>query len=319
MPGLRTLGLRALLRLTVKHPLAKHSRTLDEAVRTARRVFQLADARNRAVPRDARVVPVATQNVRGEWAIAANAVTERAILFAHGGGYVACTPLTYRRFAVALSRATRTPVFVVDYRRAPEHRFPAALDDVLAAYDALRARLPARAIAIVGDSAGGGLALAAALALRDRAADAAVPLAAIVAYSPWTDLLSTGASLARNARSEDMLVAAGMPLIASAYASLEERHTPFASPLYGSFAGFPPTRVYASTTEALRDDAVRFADRARAQGAPVELVLVASMPHVWPLFGDVLPEARRTLAETATFLQRAWLSAGASARPRVTA
>jgi monoterpene epsilon-lactone hydrolase len=160
----------------------------------------------------------------------------------------------------------------------------------------------------VGDSAGGGLALSAALVLRARDPGSVVPLAGIVIYSPWTDLLCTGASNTQNARSDDMLVSGGMAAIADGYATLAERHTPLASPLYGDFSGFPPTRVYASTIEALRDDAVRFTDRARAQDVPVELVLEAELPHAWPLFVDVLPEARRTLADTAAFLQRVWSS-----------
>lgn len=299
--------LRGVLRLTVKRPLAKRSHSLAEAVATARRVFESGDARNLRVPRGVRVVAVDAGAVRGEWVIAGAEPRERAILYAHGGGFVACTPLTYRAFAIALARASGAPVFIVDYRRAPEHPFPAALDDVLAAYDALRERVPAEGIALIGDSAGGGLALSAALALRAREPGGIVPLAAVVAYSPWTDLLCTGASNTLNAKSEDMLVSVGMPAIANAYADLVQRRTALASPLYGEFSGFPPTRLYASRSEALRDDAVRFADRARTQDVPVELVLADDMPHAWPLFARFLPEARRAVADTAAFLQRVWL------------
>jgi monoterpene epsilon-lactone hydrolase len=307
MASWQARALRAVLRVTVKRPLAKRERSREDAVRTARRVFQRGDARNRVFPRGVRIVRIDSGAVRGEWVIAGHEPRERAILYAHGGGFIACTPLTYRAFAIALARATGAPVFVVDYRRAPEHRFPAALDDILGAYDALRARIPAAGIAHVGDSAGGGLALSAALALRARDPGSVVPLAGIVVYSPWTDLLCTGASNTQNTRLDDMLVSGGMASIADAYADLAERHTPLASPLYGDFSGFPPTRVYASDIEILRDDAVRFTDRARSQDVPIELVLEAQLPHVWPLFVDVLPEARRTLADTAAFLQRVWL------------
>ena len=299
-------ALRWVLRFTVKRQFVKRSRTVEEAVATTRRIFESGDARNKRVPRDVRIVRVDTAQVRGEWVIAGHEPRERAILFVHGGGFVACTLLTYRAFAIALARATAAPVFVVDYRRAPEHRFPAALEDVLAAYDAMCVRVPAQGIALIGDSAGGGLALSAALALRDREPGAIVPVAAIVAYSPWTDLLCTGASNTLNAKTEDMLVSGGMPAIANAYADIAQRRTPLVSPLYGAFSGFPPTRVYASESEALRDDAVRFKDRARAQDVSVELVLEEGLPHAWPLFFAVLPEARRTLADTAAFLQRTW-------------
>jgi acetyl esterase/lipase len=265
----------------------------------------LGAARNLKLPRDVRVETLTTP-VRGEWVRANGAANPtRAILYLHGGGYVACAPLTHRTLTIALARACGAPVFVPDYRLAPENPYPAALDDALQAYDFLRAQgFAAADIAIGGDSAGGGLALATVLALRERDR-AERPVACVVAYSPWTDLLATGASLESNARSDDMLVGANVGPMARHYAPAAELRHPFISPLYGDYRGFPPLLIFASTSEVLRDDAVRLAGRARSQGAAVTLQLEAALPHVWPLF-DVLPEARRSIAQTAEFVRRCW-------------
>ncbi len=271
-----------------------------------RRVFEIGAERNRTVPADVRLVPVETPTVRGEWILARGVEpSDRAILYVHGGGFVACSPLTHRRLTVALARRSGAPVFAVDYRRAPEHRFPAALDDVVAAYDALCVRLAGRGIAIAGDSAGGNLALAAAMVVRDRNALEPAPLAAVVAFSPFADLLGTGTSVVENARSDDMLTN-NVAEHALKYVDAERRNDPLASPLYGSFANLPPLLLFASRSEVLRDDAVRVADRARAQRVAVELVLEDDMPHVWPLFYGLMPEAERAVETAVTFLRRAW-------------
>lgn len=298
--------LRAGLRLMMKRKLQSLARRGGGSIEDVRAVFERNAKANLVVPPGVRIVPVDTPTVRGEWVIAGDdEPTDRALLYVHGGGFVACSPLTHRRLTVALARRTGVPVFAVAYRRAPEHRFPAALDDVLAAYDAMCAKLPARGIAIAGDSAGGGLALSAGLAIRDRTPHEPAALAAILALSPLTDLLGTGTSIAENARSEDML-SNTIAEHALRYVDAARRNDPLASPLYGSFENFPPTMLFASRSEILRDDAVRVADRARAAGVPVELILESDMPHVWPLFYGPLPEAKRAVATATEFLQRAW-------------
>jgi acetyl esterase/lipase len=268
-------------------------------------MLELGAARNVKIPRDVRIETLESP-VRGEWVRTNGALhPTRALLYLHGGGYVACTPLTHRTLTIALARACGAPLFVPDYRLAPENPFPAALDDALQAYDMLRALgLRPADIAIGGDSAGGGLALATVLALRERDR-LERPVAALIAYSPWTDLLATGASLVTNARSEDMLVGANVAATARHYAAPERLRDPLVSPLYGDYRNFPPMLIFASTSEVLRDDAVRLAGRARSQGAEVTLRLEAAMPHVWPIF-DGLPEARRSIAEAAAFIVRCW-------------
>ena len=157
---------------------------------------------------------------------------------------------------------------------------------------------------LAGDSAGGGLVLSAALALKARGGSEPA-CAGIVAYSPWTDLLATGDSIRKNARKDDMLVGSGVARSARHYVPSEaDLRNPLASPLYGDLAGLPPVLVFASTTEVLRDDAARFVERARRSGSPAELTLEPSMPHVWAVFFDVMPEAKRTVAQSAAFVKR---------------
>jgi monoterpene epsilon-lactone hydrolase len=307
MASLQSLALRALLRLTVKPQLARHANDLDDLVATWRRLVERNESVPRPIPNDVRVVPVDEGGVRGEWVLRrGDEPRARAILYVHGGATVTCRPHGYRAITVPLARATATPVFVVDYRHAPEAPFPAALDDVVAAYDALRARIPASAVVVVGDSAGGNLALASLLALRARDG-APRPYAGVVALSPWTDLTDASPSVRTNADSDDLLIPPRGARIADAYAPRERQHEPLVSPVYGDYAGGPPMLVFASTIELLRDDARRLVDRARAQGAHATLVLEPEMPHVWPLFP--IPEARATLATIADFCARAWRAA----------
>jgi len=313
MPSLQARLLRAVLRLLIKRNLERHRRDTADLIAAMRRYFELGEPAQRRVPADVRVVPVDSGGVRGEWVLRRDVdvdAARRGILYTHGGGMVACRPLGYRTITIPLARATGVPVFVPDYRRAPEHRFPAALDDAVAAYDAMRLRLPPEGIALAGDSAGGNLALATLLALRRRGEPR--PVAAVVALSPWTDLEGTGDSVTRNERSDDMLVGSlGETKLALAYADAAQLRDPLVSPLYGEYAGGPPLLVFASTIEMLLDDATRLADRARAQGVQVTLVLEEGMPHVWPIF-PMLPEARAAIATIAAFLESAWQAANAS-------
>jgi acetyl esterase/lipase len=304
VPSLRARLLRLFFRIAIRREMAAHGATEAEYVATARRVFEMGAARNLRVPRDMRIVPVDDGGVRGEWVLERDATSvERAILYAHGGAYVACRPLGYRTFAAELARRTHAAVFVLDYRRAPETRYPGALDDALAAYDALRRRLEPDAIALAGDSAGGNLALATLLALRRRGL--ARPVAAVVTFSPWTDLTGSGASNVTNAASDDLLAATAADP-ARIYAGDARLDDPLVSPLFGDYAGAPPLLVFASTIEVLRDDAVRLVERATAAGTDATLVLEPGMPHVWPVFTPFLPEAGPALARTAAFLDRCW-------------
>ena len=224
------------------------------------------------------------------------------ILFLHGGAYVTGSPTLYRHITWRLASAARAAVVAIDYRLAPEHPYPAALDDALAAWQGLLADGgDPRRMTILGASAGGGLALALALRLRD--ARLALP-AAIVALSPWTDLALTGASCRLNAAADPMQNAADLPFLAAQYLSGTDPRDPCASPLYGDHTGLPPTLIQVGSDEILRDDAVRIAEGMRRAGCDVTLEIWKRMPHVWHAFAPILPEANRAIARIGTFLRQ---------------
>ena len=226
--------------------------------------------------------------------------SDRCILFLHGGGYIIGSPLLYRHFTWRLATATCAHVLSLDYRLAPEHPFPAALDDAVAGYQWVLANgVKPERVAVIGDSAGGGLALALLLRLRDQGIR--LPAAA-VALSPWTDLALTGASLAINATVDPIVNVAQMRRVVGHYLNGADPRLPYASPLYSDPAGLPPTLIQVGSDEVLRDDAVRMAERLRSAGCRVRLEIWPRMPHVWHLFVPLLPEARRAIAGIGTFV-----------------
>jgi epsilon-lactone hydrolase len=245
------------------------------------------------------VLPVDAGGVPGEFITTPASRPDRDVLFLHGGGYVTGSGALYRHFTWRIAMAARARVLAIDYRLAPEHPFPAALDDALAAYRWLVAgRAVPRRTAVMGDSAGGGLALALLLRLRD---DGLKLPAAAIALSPWTDLALTGASLSVNEKSDPMVSTADARLFANCYLAGADPRDPYASPLYGNPAGLPPTLIQVGSDEILHDDAVRMAAILRAAGCRVEIEVWPRMPHVWHLFAPVLPEARQAIANIGAF------------------
>ena len=226
---------------------------------------------------------------------------DRYLLYLHGGGFIAGSPAIYRPLAWRIARAAGAAVLSPDYRLAPEHPFPAALDDATTAYEwLLGAGVAPHRIGICGDSAGGGLAFSLLLRLRDTGR----PLpGAIAALSPWTDLALSGTSLRANAAADPMLDAAELPGVVGSYlAGADPRH-PWASPLYGEFGGLPPALIQVGGDEILRDDAARLAARLEAAGGGARLEIWPRMPHVWHLFAPVVPEARRAIGRVGAFLR----------------
>jgi len=253
-------------------------------------------------PAGTKVQPVDAGGVPGEFIATGASRLDRHVLFLHGGGYVTGSLALYRHFTWRIAAAARARVLAIDYRLAPEHPFPAALDDALAAYQWLLAGMadPQRT-AVLGDSSGGGLALALLLRLRDHGLE--LPAAA-VALSPWTDLALTGASLSLNAKSDPMMGAAYARLFANCYLAGADPRNPYASPLYGNPAGLPPTLIHVGSDEILRDDAVRMAEVLRTASCCVRIEVWPRMPHVWHLFAPVLPEAREAIARIGDFADK---------------
>jgi epsilon-lactone hydrolase len=264
-----------------------------------------AEATGRFVPNPppgTRRIAVDAGGVPAEWVATPASRDDRHILYLHGGGFVIGSPSLYRHVTWRIAAAAQARLLVIDYRLAPEHPFPAALDDALAAYGWLLAQgADPRRIAVIGDSAGGGLVFSLLLRCRD---EGRLPLpAAAVALSPWTDLALTGASLRQNARADPFIDALDMPLIAGWYLGGADPRHPYASPLYGDPGGLPPTLIQVGSDEVLCDDAARIAERMRAAGCEVALEIWPRMPHVWQLFAEVMPEARRAIADIGRFVR----------------
>jgi monoterpene epsilon-lactone hydrolase len=226
---------------------------------------------------------------------------DRCVLFFHGGGYSYGNAPLYQDFMWRVGTAARASVLYFDYRLAPEHPFPAAVDDAVRAARWVATQFDPRRIAFVGDSAGGGLVLATMKKLRDQAD--ILPRAA-VAVSPWTDLALTGQSLRTNYKADPMMDAAQFPEIAKRYLGIADPHDPYVSPLYGNAAGLPPTLIQAGGDEVLLDDAVRMAEAMRAAGCEIELDVWPKMPHVWHLYARILPEGRQAIDRIGQFLER---------------
>ncbi|MPW16058.1 alpha/beta hydrolase fold domain-containing protein [Paraburkholderia sp. CNPSo 3157] len=240
--------------------------------------------------------------LRGEWLTRADGQYAATILYLHGGGYYFCSPQTHRAASFGLATRSDARVFSLDYRLAPEHPFPAALDDALAAYrHLLEEGTKPESIVIAGDSAGGGLALATLVALRD--AGNSLPAGAVL-FSPWTDLAATGASLETNDGIDPMFHGPSVARAAKLYLGGTPATHPYASPLYADLSGLPPLFMQVSSTEVLLDDSRRVADKARTAGVDVDFEIWRKMPHVWQLWVPFIPEAGRSLDLAARFVRR---------------
>jgi monoterpene epsilon-lactone hydrolase len=238
--------------------------------------------------------------VPAEWVTMPGADAERVVLYLHGGGYVIGSPETHHSLTGRIAAASGARVLAPDYRLAPEHPFPAAVEDATAAYRYLLDHgVSPRRIVIAGDSAGGGLTLAALLALRDSGH----PLpAAGVCLSPWTDLEGTGASAGDPSIDDPMIQTEGLRGFGRLYGG-ESMRDPLAAPLYADFAGLPPLLIFVGTREILLDDSTRVAEAARKAGVDVRLVAEEGLVHVWPFFGDGVPEAVATIEQIGAYVR----------------
>jgi phosphinothricin tripeptide acetyl hydrolase len=236
-----------------------------------------------------------------EWLRPPSAVPDRVVLYLHGGGYVIGSPRSHRHLAAAIASAAGTSALLLDYRLAPEHPYPAAVDDATAAYRWLldQAIAPER-IVIAGDSAGGGLTVATLLALRE----ARVPLpAGGVCISPWVDLTCGGASYATKADADPIVRRAGVEQMAQAYLGATPPRTPLASPLFADLRGLPPLLIHVGSDEVLLDDAVQLAERARAAGVDASIEVYPRMIHVWHWFLPMLDEAQTAVDAIGRFVR----------------
>lgn len=300
MPSWQARLFSAISRLLVKRGANKHVADEAEGAKLVRKLFEPPDFLRPKVPAGVRVQPVTDWGVHGEWVESGK--TDRIVYYLHGGGYVACSPKTHRGFTANLSIAANATVLALDYRLAPENKFPAALEDAVGGYRLLLDKgYRPQQIVIGGDSAGGGLAVATLIALLERGLPS--PAGAFL-LSPWTDLAGTGETIVTNDPVDPMLSGKMIHKVAALYHGDVSPTDPLVSPLYGDLRGLPPMRIYVSDIEILLDDSRRLAERARQQGVTVDLRVWNKLPHVWPIFVAFgIPESKVVLNEIAEFVK----------------
>jgi acetyl esterase/lipase len=284
--------------------LIKERPPLDEsgAVRMVRAKLDRKRGFPRPKPPGLSIRPVSEGGIKGEWITPRTMREGRTLYYLHGGGYIACSPRTHRPITGALAHLMGARTFALDYRLAPEHRFPAALDDAVAGYRWMIGQgIDPREIVLAGDSAGGGLLLSLLVSLRDQG----VPLpSAGACLSAWTDLAGTGESLDRNEKSDPIFYSDVVRHGSRVYLGQESPRNPLASPLYADLHGLPPLLFHVSSSEVLLDDSTRLAARVCESGGEVELKIWDRLPHVWQVLTGLAPEADASLREIADFLSR---------------
>jgi epsilon-lactone hydrolase len=292
MPSLQSLGLRLILNL--------RRAVIDwEAPVERFRTMMERSARFFKPPRDVDVKPVVADDVPGEWLIPPDASPRSVILYLHGGGWTLGWSNVHCKMVAHLCRAAASRALAVDYRLAPEYPFPAALEDCLTAYRwLLRSGTLPQDIVIAGDSAGGNLTLATLMSLRD--AGSPLPAAALC-LSPMTDLEGTGESF--RTKKDPAQTAEFALAMARHYAGKQDLRLPLLSPHYGDLRGLPPLLIHVGGDEILLSDATRLADKARAAGVDVTLVVWPRMWHVWHLLAPSLPEARQAVDAIGAFIR----------------
>ena len=237
--------------------------------------------------------------VRGEWITPRGTAPSRRVLFIHGGGYVTGGLRGYRELAARIALEAQARVFSLEYRLAPEHPFPAAADDALAALRFLIAQGDPATLALAGDSAGGALCAAALVAQRDSGG----PLPACAALlCPWMDVSFTAASIATN-EATDLLGRPTAERWCALYLNGADQRDPRASPVHADLRGLPPLLVQVGALEMALDDATAFAGNARTAGVQVTLEVEPAMPHDWHLMAAALPQARASLSRIGQFVR----------------
>ena len=296
MVSFRARAMRALIRAGTR---SVPSMTIEQRRERMERI-----SRRTAAPRGTEIRAVQDGAVRGEWVIGRAASADRVILYLHGGAFCMGSPASHRNLVARIGAAAQARALSLEYRLAPEHPFPAALDDTLAAYRYLLGMgIPNRRVVIAGDSAGANLTLAALVALRD--AGIALPAAA-VCISPPTDLGGTGESLVTRASLDPMLKVEAVRPLAHAYVVDDARVAdPLVSPLRADLRGLPPLLIQVGSDEILYDDSVRLARKAKDAGVEVTLEVGHRMWHVWQASVPYVPEAVAAIRSIGRFILRA--------------
>jgi acetyl esterase/lipase len=243
-------------------------------------------------PKSAQSENITIEHIPAELILPPKADVHSALLYLHGGGYATGSIKSHRAAAGQIAEAGKIHTLIIDYRRPPEYPFPAALEDALTAYDWLQKNGYERII-IMGDSAGGGLALATVISLRDNQAH--MPLL-VICLSPLIDVECTGESVITNA-GRDPWLTTGMKTLFNYYVGQNDPRDPLISPLYADFTNLPPIVVYVGTDEILLSDSTRLAEKAKDAGVDVQIKIWPGMWHIFPFFAPFVPEASQAVTE----------------------
>ncbi|MEH7334342.1 alpha/beta hydrolase [Neobacillus drentensis] len=299
MPSFKSYFLEKVIKLSVKRVMGKQM--LDVGIEERRQKLDAASKRLK-MPKNSIVESIHIEGMYAEWISLPDSLNDKVILYLHGGGYEYCSVQTHRTLAAGIGKAAGVKVLLPEYRLAPEHPFPAAIEDAVRVYRwLLEEGYQASNIIVAGDSAGGGLSLAAALVLRDQ--NGPLP-AGIVCLSPWVDLTSSGESYETNRSLDPYLNVEGVWKVAREYAGGESLDHPLISPVFADLTGLPPLLIQVGNHEILQSDAELLAAHARKAGVDVSFKVWDGMWHVWQMSGDFLPEARNAIQEIGAFVKR---------------
>ncbi len=222
------------------------------------------------------------------------------IYYLHGGGYSICSVNTHKRLIAHIAKACHAKVLAIDYRLAPEHPYPAAIEDSIEVYQYLLQTYSASQIIIMGDSAGGGLSTASLLKMKEL--QLPQPKAAVL-LSPWVDLDGENESYQTNARKDLIIAVSDIHRYSKDYFKNTSPRHPLISPLYADLTGLPPLLIQVGTHEVLLDDSLKLAEKAKEDGVEVTLEIWENMLHVWQFFADYMPESRKAIRKIAKFIE----------------
>jgi acetyl esterase/lipase len=253
-------------------------------------------------PRNVSVEEISIEGISCEWLFPPSYNKDWVVIYLHGGAYIAGSPNTHRGLAARIGKTSESPVLFIDYSRAPENPFPAALDDVVKVYSWLikQKEVNPKKIVITGDSAGGGLTLSTLIKLRE---DGMSLPAAAVCLSPWTDLAITGESVEKKAKEEIMLTRNELIQSAKIYLGDTDCKNPLASPLYADLKGLPPILLQTGSKEIILDDTTRFAKKAKEEGVEVISDIWPGLWHVFQIYGNLMPESKKALEKIGRFIR----------------
>jgi epsilon-lactone hydrolase len=272
-----------------KLPLKLHRKGMDNFGKMAK------------IPNGVSFEKTSCDGVPAEWAVPNNLMTRGVVLYLHGGAYAMGSIASHRSLSANIALASKTKCITIDYRLAPEHPFPCAVDDALKSYKwLLKKGFKPEKIVLAGDSAGGGLAIATLIRLKQE--NLPLPCTA-VCLSPWLDLEGSGESSNELMKKDPMIDVPSMKVFAAHYVSDDQLRHPMASPLYADLSGLPPIYIQVSLSEVLLDDTLRFEKKAKAAGVTVEVETWQKTVHVWQLFGSMLPEAMKAIKKIGVYIE----------------